>query len=299
MEPMDARNVWVLRVGSARRRMAAFVAIALAAAVLAAAFAAGAALSGIHLGSGSTTASQALGRACLYAAVLGPLALWAMLAQQWEHRARFAAAMSATSSAFIGFAIVTTAFACVLLLASTAGDLSAERPPAWPDAATLGGVLFGALLLALQSGAEEWFFRGWLLPVLAARLGISTGLIVVSALFSVAHSVLNGQGVLACVNVFLAGLLFGLLTLRFGNLGAAIAGHWAWNWIEQSLVGLTPNPGADPLGSVFDLKLTGSPLAGAGPDELNGALAVTVVFTIAVGVLGALPSTARDRARRQ
>jgi hypothetical protein len=109
-------------------------------------------------------------------------------------------------------------------------------------------------------------------------------------LFSAAHAVLNAQSVTACVNIFLAGMLFGLLALRFGNLWAPFAAHWAWNWVEQSVVGLTPNPGVDPLGSLFDLKLTGSWLAGAGPDELNGAAAVTVVFAIVIAALGLFPA---------
>ena len=291
MEPLDAGNIWVLRAGAFPGRVAALLTVVLAAAVLAAAFAISAGLSEIHIGSGSTIGSEALDRGFHYAAVLGPLALWVVLALGlWEHRARLAAATSRTEAALAGLIVGLAAFAAVLLAALAGGNLVLERPLAWPGAATLEGTLVGALLLAFQTSAEEWFFRGWLQPILAARIGVWPGLLAVSVLFSAAHAVLNGQSVMACVNVFLAGVLFGLLALRFGSLWAPIAAHWTWNWIEQSVVGLTPNPGVDSLGSIFDFKLTGSPLAGAGPDELNGAAAVAVVFAIIIVVLGSLPA---------
>jgi membrane protease YdiL (CAAX protease family) len=291
MEPMDARNVWVRRVGGARRQVAAPVAIALAIAVLATAFAIGAGLSEFHIGPGSTIASTALDRGLRYAAVLGPLVLWATLAARvWENRAQVAAVASGAEAALAGLIVALFTFAAVLLIALVGGNLVLEKALALPGATTLEGVLAGALLLLFQSSAEEWFFRGWLQPILATRLGVWQGLFAASILFAAAHAVLNVQSIMACVNVFLAGLLFGLLALRFGNLWAPIAAHWTWNWVEQSVVGLTPNPGVDPLGSLFDLKLTGSPLAGAGLDELNGAGAVTVVFIIVVAALALFPA---------
>ena len=118
-------------------------------------------------------------------------------------------------------------------------------------------------------------------PVLATRWGPWIGLAATSILFALAHGFgARPAGALALANDALAGLVFGLLAFRSGGLAAPFAAHFAWNWAEQSLLGLTPNPGVDALGSLFDFDLVGSPLLGAGPDEMNGALPATAALLL-------------------
>jgi hypothetical protein len=80
-------------------------------------------------------------------------------------------------------------------------------------------------------------------------------------------------------------LLFGLLALRTGGLAAPIAAHFGYNWAEQSIFGLTPNPGVDAMGSVFNFDLAGVPIFSGGPDELNGSISVTLTLGISVLLL--------------
>ena len=135
----------------------------------------------------------------------------------------------------------------------------------------------------VQAGAEEAFFRGWLQPVLAARWGPWVGLLTASLVFAAAHAAAaalsaHALGPVAWINDTLAGLAFGLLALRTGGLAAPVAAHWAWNWTEASVVGATPNPGVDPLGSLFDLDLVGAGWLTGGPDEMNGSLCASVAL---------------------
>jgi hypothetical protein len=104
--------------------------------------------------------------------------------------------------------------------------------------------------------------------------------------------VVVAPGALAFLNVFLAGVLFGVLALRTGGLWAPVAAHWAWNAAEMSGLGLTPNPGLDPLGSVWDMDLGGPSWLGGGRDELNGSITATAVLVAAIVICAALRSTA-------
>jgi len=106
-----------------------------------------------------------------------------------------------------------------------------------------------------------------------------------SALFAAAHALGRPAGGLALVNDTLAGVAFGLLAFRSGGLLAPFAAHFAWNWAEQSLFGLTPNPGVDPLGSLSDLDLVGPTLLSGGRDELNGAIAATAALLLMIGLV--------------
>jgi membrane protease YdiL (CAAX protease family) len=100
----------------------------------------------------------------------------------------------------------------------------------------------------------------------------------------------------AILNAALAGLMFGLLALRTGGLAAPIAAHFGYNWAEQSIFGLTPNPGA-----VFNFDLSGPTIFSGGPDELNGSISVTIalgVVTLLLGLgrLGSRPAPAAQSA---
>jgi len=70
-------------------------------------------------------------------------------------------------------------------------------------------------------------------------------------------------------------LLFGLLMLRTGTLAAPIMAHFAWNLTYFHILGLAPNPGVDPLGSVFDFDLIGDPLLFGGNNEMISGIVVT------------------------
>ena len=143
----------------------------------------------------------------------------------------------------------------------------------------------GAALTGFQVFGEEIFFRGWLQPILGAEWGAKTGLVVTAAVFAGAHLVTDVLGPVAILNLFLGGLVFGLLAFRSGGLAAPFGAHWVWNWLEQSVMGLVPNPGVDSLGSLFDFDLVGSPLLGGGTEGLNGSLVETAaLFALAAGL---------------
>ncbi|MBW8785122.1 MAG: CPBP family intramembrane metalloprotease [Novosphingobium sp.] len=168
-----------------------------------------------------------------------------------------------------------------------AGGLALTIAYAWlngglaPGPASAGGaglVLLGAILTLLQVGAEELLFRGWLQPALIDKIGVPAGIAAGALLFSAFHLTAGVTAPLSFVNLALGGTWFGLLAWRSGGILAPIAAHYAWNVIEDSGLGLVPNPGLGPLGAVRDYDLSGSPLWGAGAEGLNASIGTTIVL---------------------
>lgn len=183
------------------------------------------------------------------------------------------------------------------LLIGFAG-LSASVAYAWLAgsvvAAGTGGapiwmIAWGVLVVLLQTGAEEIFFRGWLQPALTARWGMAAGILAAAMAFAALHIAGAPEmlGPVPLVNLFLGGLMFGLLAARGGGIAAAVGVHWAWNGAEQLLYGLDPNPGVGGFGSVLDKDLVGSAIWGGTPDGLNGSVGMTFALLAILAPLGA------------
>ena len=112
------------------------------------------------------------------------------------------------------------------------------------------------------------------------------GVICTSAIFAGLHVIAGAQSLFAVANLFLGGVLFGLLALRTGNLFAAAAAHFSWNWAESGGLGLSESP----TGSLVHLGFRGATLWNGGADTMNGSLATSLVLATlvcAVALVGA------------
>jgi membrane protease YdiL (CAAX protease family) len=154
-----------------------------------------------------------------------------------------------------------------------------------------GLFVWGTAVIVLQAGSEEVFFRGWLQPVLVKAWG-APGIVVTAIAFAALHLVGGEATVVSVVNLALGGLLFGLLAARYGGIAAAVGAHFAWNWAEQLVLGLDPNPGNGSFGSILNLDLVGSSWWGGSHEGLNASIAMT--FALAMLLAPLLIVRARD-----
>jgi membrane protease YdiL (CAAX protease family) len=191
------------------------------------------------------------------------------------------------AGATAGAAGVLTAIA----LAGIAGALNNGAAPSG-DALFL---LWGSALTLFAAAAEEIFFRGWLQPTLARTLGVPLAITSSALAFAALHVMGGARSPLTLINLFLGGLLFGLLAARGEGMAGAIGAHFAWNWIERIGLGLDPNPGAGSFGALLDLDLGGRPIWGGSDEGLNGGLGMTIaLFALLVPAV----IFARDRLKR-
>ena len=143
---------------------------------------------------------------------------------QWRIRPLF----SAMRDAVAGWLMVTPVVMLTgWLLVRLVGDPGGSNPLlelvlGSHDPIALGLLALTAVVLAPLF--EETIFRGALLPVLAARLGPLTGVLLSGLLFAMAHI---SVGELAPLTVLGVGL--GLVRLRSGRLWPSVLMHGLWN----------------------------------------------------------------------
>ena len=162
----------------------------------------------------------------------------------------------------------------------------------------VGLLLWGALVVLFGAAVEEIYFRGWLQQVLIRQFGVPVAVLLASIAFATLHIMGGARSPTTLINLFLGGLLFGLLAARAGGLAGAIAAHFTWNCSEQILFGLDPNPGVGSFGAWFDLDLTGPALWGGSSEGLNASLAMTLTLFALLVPLLILSKNARFTAER-
>lgn len=177
------------------------------------------------------------------------------------------------SEAGMGLAIGLVGFALAFGIAAL-GAITALQPA--PLA--ILPFLLGIVAIAFQSAVEEIIFRGWIQPLLVRHIGPWGGIAIAAVAFGLLHILAGATTAISIVNVCLAGALFGLLAWRTGGLWAPVAAHFGWNWAETVLFGLSPNPGVDVWGAVWNFELGGAVLWSGGGEGMNASLAETFVL---------------------
>lgn len=292
MYGVDFENPWLTSVDSAGRRLPAW-----AAALGSVAFAAAVLLTFKAIGGGLVTALAdlaknlpkgwdiAVAQGILQILVFAAFLVVAAVGMRIEGRRVRGLPGRGATWIFAGLMVGALGFCIAVAIAWTAGavEIGAEAALA-PLAASL---VFGLVLVGFQALAEEVFFRAWLQPLLSIQWGPWVGLIVTSVLFAGLHVISGVGGVLAVLNLFLGGMLFGLLALRSGGLAAPVAAHFAWNWTETGGLALSSTP----TNGLVSLHLHGPAIWSGGVDTMNGSLSTTMVLAALVALLTVIPAT--------
>lgn len=185
-----------------------------------------------------------------------------------------------------GLGMGVVGFAVSLALCAIAGTAQQGMPAE----EGMGLLLLETLLLVIQSGAEEYFFRGWLQKDLERRWGPWPALGAAALLFAALHFVVAASAPLTFVTMLLGGLLFGLAYLKSGSFLLPWAIHFGWNWSEELLFGLYPNPGSGTFGTLVNIDLRGSVWWGGGVEGLNASISSVVVLVALIAATLAWPA---------
>jgi membrane protease YdiL (CAAX protease family) len=174
----------------------------------------------------------------------------------------------------IGAALGLFGLAAAAGYAWVAGALGGGEPTTM-DAGLLA---WGTALILFAVVAEEIYFRGWVQPVLARQFGTAAAVFLSALAFAALHVMGGVRSPTSLLNLFLGGLLFGLLAARSGGLAGAVGAHFAWNWTEQILLGIDPNPGVGSFGAIANLELAGPAIWGGSDEGLNASIAMTIAL---------------------
>ncbi|WP_326523464.1 CPBP family intramembrane glutamic endopeptidase [Sphingomonas sp.] len=180
--------------------------------------------------------------------------------------------------ALIGGLLGLAGVIVAVVSASVAGVLTEGAAPQ----ATAFLLLWGAGVVLIQTGAEEVLFRGWLQPVLERAWGTALAIGITALAFAGLHVMGGARSPVTLVNLFLGGVMFGLLAAHGRGIAGALAAHFAWNGAEQLVLGLDPNPGIGSFGALLDLEMGGAQVWGGSDEGLNASLAMTVALVLIV-----------------
>jgi len=146
------------------------------------------------------------------------------------------------------------------------------------------GIGFVSLLsYFVQGPAEELLFRGWLLPVIGARYRPWIGVLTSSLIFSLAHGLSPGITLIGFLNLFLFGIFTAVYALAEGAIWGAGAWHAVWNWTMGDFLGFASD-GTPHTGLLRSIQADGPPVLTGGAFGLEGGLACTAVFLVAIGI---------------
>ena len=122
--------------------------------------------------------------------------------------------------------------------------------------------------------------------------GIWISVLVSALAFALLHSLNPGMTVLSFFNLFLSGVFFSALVLRFDNLWTACAAHAAWNFFQGNIIGVGVS-GMDQSVSVFKCTNIGSDLITGGSFGFEGGLVMTFILAVVTVLLLVVPKKAK------
>ncbi len=141
-------------------------------------------------------------------------------------------------------------------------------------------ILLIPFLLAffVQSLGEEFETRGWAMTYIYKRHNIIAAIIISNVLFSMAHLFNSGIDILSLINIFLVGVFFAILFIRYDNIWICGSAHAAWNFSQGILFGFNVSGQTTP--SLLKFSQVGENIIGGGTfGPESGLIATFVIIT--------------------
>ena len=136
--------------------------------------------------------------------------------------------------------------------------------------------LFAFASVLIQSATEELWNRGILMERVHVHYPMWLAMVLNSSVFAALHLANPGISALPVINLFIAGLVFSVISWQSDSIWYPIGAHTAWNFTQNLLFGL-PNSGLVSKVSIFRLEAANA----------NDPL----VYDPEFGVEGSLPAT--------
>ncbi len=134
------------------------------------------------------------------------------------------------------------------------------------------------LFFFVQSSFEEVVTRAFMIPSISSRINVPIALLISSSIFAILHLSNPNINWISLSNIFLAGLLMGLLFLKTNRIWAPIGLHAFWNFLQGSFFGFEVS-GFD-VYSLIDSKEIGADLWTGGQFGFEGSLIALLLLLV-------------------
>lgn len=151
------------------------------------------------------------------------------------------------------------------------------------DGIDFSGCIYLPLFLigyAIQSFGEEIVCRGWALTYFAKRHGIVLAIIISNIVFVLPHMGVAGFDLLTAINIFLIGILFSIIFLKYDNIWINGTVHATWNFLLGPIFGLDVIRFS--INSLLKLTKLSPNILNGGTYGPESSLIVTIVVVIAI-----------------
>ena len=126
---------------------------------------------------------------------------------------------------------------------------------------------------------EELFFRGYVLRKLLERFSLIISLSFCSLIFCLLHCFNDNVTFLSIINIFLTGLLLGILFVKTKNIWLVTGFHFLWNYV-QAILGFNVSGGEYP--SILYLNFENMNLFNGGDFGFEGSYVCTIIILLAL-----------------
>jgi uncharacterized protein len=142
-----------------------------------------------------------------------------------------------------------------------------------------------AATLIINTVTQEVLARSYIFQIIRSQTNATIAVIATAILFMAYHAGAYHGSWLPPLNVFLAGILFGMAYQLTGNLWLPIGIHFAWNYLISPVLGLAVS-GNSQIWSRWQLMtLQGPTSLSGGTFGLEGGLVVTLTTLLGIVVL--------------
>lgn len=136
----------------------------------------------------------------------------------------------------------------------------------------------------IQGMTEEVVVRGYVQNGVAAHKGILFGLFTQAIVFSLFHAFNPGMTFLPLINLFVVGILFGLVFIYTDNMWVIGGMHFAWNFLLGPILGIEVSGVKLPT-TVLQTILKGNSILTGGKFGIEGSMLTTLVVVVGIAFL--------------
>lgn len=136
------------------------------------------------------------------------------------------------------------------------------------------------ILFAIQCFSEEMCARGWTMTYFFKRHSIFLAMVINCIVFALPHLLSPGIDLLSIVNIFIVGMVFAVMFLRFDNIWVCGGVHTAWNFSQGIILGFNVSGYTTP--SIMKFSQVGQNLINGGAFGPESSLITTAVFIISL-----------------
>lgn len=133
----------------------------------------------------------------------------------------------------------------------------------------------------IQAMHEEILLRGWMFVSISRKNNMYAAMFLSSIVFVLGHLRNSGIDALSLINIFLVGIVFCVMFLRYDNIWFCSAAHTMWNFTESCIFGFAVSGESD-LPMIFSFTQKNISILGGGSFGPESSLITSSVLLIAL-----------------